>query len=307
MAEEIKAICPECNELIYIEPDESFSEDEILECPYCLSNIRVGTAILRYRNKTNPKIENDTDNSDIEFQFKNTGFGPKVRAYSCPNCGSSVNGVEGETITCAYCNSVLHIDDGIIRIKITDEAKIRQAEANERIELKKYDYLQKSLDTEAEAYAQRKKIGVILLVVGTILSFTLVGISEVLPSNYEKILSSIGAAFFMLAICGWGMTRKPKGTEKQKMADDDSSSLIKVPREYWASCHNMNYGAMREILENAGFSNINCIAMHNLKPTIIKSKKDLMVQEVLIDGKTLLTAPEMAPSDVKIVITYHSY
>lgn len=198
MSEEIKAICPECDELIYIEPDESFSEDEVLQCPYCLSNIRVGTAMLRYRNKimskSFPGSDSFTENPEFEYQFKNAYSGPKVRAYTCPNCGSSVNGAEGETVRCSYCNSVLHIDDGIIRVKITDEAKIRQAE----LQSQKYHDDMKLYKEESAKWTKN----MITAIVAFLIAYPIYdAINEMFkPTNYfERVAKASFAGVFLVS------------------------------------------------------------------------------------------------------------
>lgn len=74
-----------------------------------------------------------------------------MKAYqiSCPACGATLEIEEGRvTCFCSYCGKKINIDDGIKRVEITkninyhkiytDEARIRESEAKERMQDKKY-------------------------------------------------------------------------------------------------------------------------------------------------------------------------
>ena len=58
----------------------------------------------------------------------------KLVELKCPNCGASFQAdVDQEVCFCTYCGTKSMIDNGTIHI--IDEAKIREAEANEKVKL----------------------------------------------------------------------------------------------------------------------------------------------------------------------------
>lgn len=75
----------------------------------------------------------------------------KMYQLICPSCGATVEiEQDRKSMFCAYCGNQIHVDDGIKRIEITktinyhktytDEAKIRENERKERIQLKQMEY-----------------------------------------------------------------------------------------------------------------------------------------------------------------------
>lgn len=62
----------------------------------------------------------------------------KLQTLECPNCGGSIHVEEGRsTCFCTYCGKQIAVDDGTVHIRYTDDARIREAEVNEKIELEK--------------------------------------------------------------------------------------------------------------------------------------------------------------------------
>ena len=75
----------------------------------------------------------------------------KMYQLNCPACGATVE-IEPnrKTMFCSYCGCQIYVDDGIKRVEITkninyhktytDEAKIREHERKEKIQLKQMEY-----------------------------------------------------------------------------------------------------------------------------------------------------------------------
>lgn len=75
----------------------------------------------------------------------------KLYQLKCPTCGATVEIEQDRKIMfCSYCGSKIYLDDGIKRVEITkninyhqtytDEAKIREHERKEKIQLKQLEY-----------------------------------------------------------------------------------------------------------------------------------------------------------------------
>ena len=61
----------------------------------------------------------------------------KLVELSCPSCGASIQvGADRKECFCSFCGAKAILDDGSVTTHIIDEAKIREAEANEKIKLK---------------------------------------------------------------------------------------------------------------------------------------------------------------------------
>ena len=100
----------------------------------------------------------------------------KLIELKCPNCGADIQVDEGRSYCfCTYCGAKAMIDDGATRI--IDEAKIREAEAMEKIKLAEANLEMEKFKAEQE---EKRKNDVywawctvisILLIIG-ILAFT---------------------------------------------------------------------------------------------------------------------------------------
>ena len=75
----------------------------------------------------------------------------KMYQLNCPACGATVEiEQDRKSMFCSYCGSKIYMDDGVKRVEITkninyhqtytDEAKIREHERKEKIQLKQFEY-----------------------------------------------------------------------------------------------------------------------------------------------------------------------
>lgn len=77
----------------------------------------------------------------------------------CPQCGASLE-VEADRkfCFCSYCGAKAVIDDGTTTTRVVDEAKIREAEAMERIRIKEAEAMERIRLQEAEAQVRMRQI-----------------------------------------------------------------------------------------------------------------------------------------------------
>lgn len=94
---------------------------------------------------------------------------------SCPSCGATVEIEQNrKSMFCAYCGNQIHLDDGIKRVQITkninyheiytDEAKIRESQRKERIQLKQI---------ECEDNEKKRNDKTVFLCIGLLMLITL--------------------------------------------------------------------------------------------------------------------------------------
>lgn len=62
----------------------------------------------------------------------------KLMSTKCPDCGAALEIEEGRTqVFCSYCGAKIHIDDEAKKVVTDDKARVREAEAKERIAVEK--------------------------------------------------------------------------------------------------------------------------------------------------------------------------
>jgi len=204
MEREVPAVCPECNEDLYITLNENTSMDETVECAYCLSNIRIGTAILRYQNQqqklftgsgATPFAEPDTDPVSPISVEQSHG----VTTLKCPECGATLNVEEGRTqCFCAYCGAKIMINNENEHIyRHIDEAKIRESENRKQIRMKELEM--------AEAKRSREISNGVYLIA---LSFALWGVAISLVSDHYMAFVLIIAGALLAGFNYMNQSRK---------------------------------------------------------------------------------------------------
>ena len=94
-------------------------------------------------------------------------------SLKCPSCGGAVDIEEGhDSCLCPYCGTRLYLDDGTIRINIRDEAKLKEAEANEAIRLKELELEQQKLKTKHRVMLVAFLVALVIAVLGLIMFLT---------------------------------------------------------------------------------------------------------------------------------------
>ena len=124
----------------------------------------------------------------------------KLYQLKCPSCNSTLTVEEGRNLLfCQYCGTRIALDDGVQRTEYTlrDEAKIREAEAYERVRMKE-------LELEQEWQANRKRsmgiwwrICLAATVVGGLSFFVLY------DGLHIKYFDAIGAGGLIIGVYGF--------------------------------------------------------------------------------------------------------
>ncbi len=89
----------------------------------------------------------------------------RIVELKCPNCGATIQVDEDRDFCfCSYCGTKSMIDNGTIHI--IDEAKIREAEAFEKVRIAEAE-----AKLQAERDKQNNKMLVIMVVISLIIGF----------------------------------------------------------------------------------------------------------------------------------------
>ena len=122
----------------------------------------------------------------------------KVISLKCPECGASLSIEEGRTqCFCQYCGTKIMLDDErsyTKTIHTIDDTKIRQAEINREIQLKKMEIEEKK--------DRRKRIGIILKVIVSLI-LGVIGGGSLLIGLSEDIEAFSIFGLLCVAILGW--------------------------------------------------------------------------------------------------------
>lgn len=215
MEREVPAVCPECNTdlLISIDNDDS-SMDEIVECPYCLSDIRIGTAILRYKNMQKKGLRGESTLRFEETSEELAGFdNQRVSSLRCPNCGGPIKMLSEASAVCEYCNSPLVIDDGVVRLKIIDEARIKELDLESRKFAHESEYQRQLLKRNEKEDANMMRIIYVVLAVIILAAIATYTVRFVPELEYIEQLArgvfhfGIITFFTLVAIAAWNNAR----------------------------------------------------------------------------------------------------
>lgn len=91
----------------------------------------------------------------------------KLISLTCPNCNANLDNIDPslKQCYCQYCGTKIMLDDGTIRKEthIYDEAKIKESESKERIELAKMEHENKRV-TEENKEERKNTIFYVILV-----------------------------------------------------------------------------------------------------------------------------------------------
>lgn len=222
----------------------------------------------------------------------------KMIAVECPRCGAQLDVEEDrEYAFCSYCGTKILIEnDNEYTYRHIDEARVYEAKTDRyvRMEQLKRD----NRDDERDNDLKRIKIiGMIALIaVGAIL-MVLASLLDNDGLGTTGLLLVTGAAWIGLFMY-IDKDSKKKRTEPVRGGVQLPDSL-----ENWDS---MSYTAVRELLQESGFTNIKCIAMGDLDR--IGRIRPGRVDSITFGGKSYEDCDDddSFRPDVRIIIMYHS-
>lgn len=86
--------------------------------------------------------------------------------------------------------------------------------------------------------------------------------------------------------------------------DMDYGDKAKVPSSI-NDFEKKNYSAIEAMFVSAGFTNVKCIALNDLRIGVLK--KPGMVESITINGHRIVSGGKKYPKDAAVIISYHSF
>ena len=212
----------------------------------------------------------------------------KFVSVKCPECGANLPIEEGrEKMFCSYCGTqIIMTNENEHIYRHIDEAKIRQAEVNQAVQLKKLEIIER----KRAAAEKNKKIKIIV-----------------------SIVMGIVGILLMLAGAGWGGMVGLLVLEGVMMIwimsdnkddDLDFGDKVKVPTSI-VDFEKKSYVAIEATLRGAGFTDIKCVPLNDLTTGWLR--KPDTVESITINGAEITSGGKKYPADATVVISYHSF
>ena len=225
-----------------------------------------------------------------------------MRKLECPGCGASLELKEDnrDFAFCEYCGAKITLDDYRSIHRIVDEAQLKHEETQQMIKLKQFEVLNEYKEQEKK----KKTLGIKIFLSCLALSLLFLILGSV--NSYFFIFSSL---LFIITLLGGLMTFFPLNSNTDDrvldaMIEMNMENKIRVPSGVFSL--NTNYEAAKTMLEQAGFSNIKCIALNDLKTNIFTTPDT--IQSITINGKNISSEPTNKLYDhfSPVIIQYHS-
>lgn len=210
-------------------------------------------------------------------------------SVKCPECGANLPVEEGRNqVYCSYCGASILINNENEHVfRHVDEAGIKQAETDRLVELKR-------LEMEEKQKASNQKVKTLKIVLSIALGIIMLA---ALATGSENA-SMIGLVCGIILMYMWLIGMK---TEEENDAFDGRAKVPSGILDY----EKKSYMAIESLFRAAGFTNIRCVPLNDLRAGIIK--KPDMVESITINGKNIYSGGKKYPPDSAVVITYHSY
>lgn len=226
----------------------------------------------------------------------------KLVSINCPECGATLNIEENRTQAfCTYCGTKVLINNENEHIfRHIDEAGIKQAEVDREIKLKQLELVERKRVSLEKSKKRNIAIALGLAVIG-ILMISLGYLAG-------KASGDSNSGFYMISMTGMFplIGAGFMGLSFMDNAQDDGIDLgdkAKVPAI--GGYQEKSYTAIKAMFESAGFTNIKCVGLHDLRLGLLK--KPGLVESITINGHTVTSGGKKYPKDAAIVISYHSH
>ena len=215
-------------------------------------------------------------------------------SLKCPECGASLEVEEGrESCFCSYCGAKVVVNnDNEFVYRHIDEAGVKKAETDRIVRLRELDMQEKS---NSHLNTTRKILTIIWIVISLIvLALTIYQWAFVDSNDGFLMLFYLcgpivaGGAYLIFKVI------PDKENEKQML----NRGGVRFPSGVFET----NYEFARNTLLNLGFTNVDCINMHDIKIGLLT--KPGQVESIKVDGEVAKPKKIYSP-EANITIIYH--
>ena len=218
----------------------------------------------------------------------------------CPECGAPINAEIGRSsIFCSYCGAkVLLNNENEYVVRTIDEAQIEKAKS-------KRDIRMRELDLEEQSQSHEMQMSTVLLYLW-IASIVIIA-AVCLVVGFSGGLGPIAAFYIALLIgapvIGGGAYLLFKVLPEKKANERNAAAGgIAFPKSRTV-LRGQNYQVWNSTLRSAGFTNVTCVNLHDVKLGLFQ--KDGVIEKVTVNGKETLFGGNVYHPDVPIIISYH--
>ncbi len=208
-----------------------------------------------------------------------------MNTIKCPECNAFLPIEEGRShIYCSYCGaSIILTNENEHIIRTIDEAGLKDAETRRMVETKRMEMREKNR-------ASARRVLTLKIIVSIVLG--IVGLAGIAASSFV----GLGALLILAYI--WMLS------DHDDNYVDDTGERVRLPGNV-SEAEGKHFAVVRDMFISAGFQNVNCIPLGDLKIGIMN--KPGTVDSITINGKELPSFRKKYPPNVSVVITYHSY
>lgn len=221
-------------------------------------------------------------------------------SVKCPECGASLPIEEGRTqVFCSYCGTKVIITNENERIyRHIDEAGVKRAETDQIVRLRELELQEKVLEQERIEESKRIKRTIIIFVawISATVLFLLLG-------SYNETCYYIGGALGLVGLYGALFWLIGRDSRKDKAAEikNRAAGLLKLDVDI-EGIKKKSYSILESELHSMGFTNIQCMNLHDLSMVKLKEGK---VAYISVKGKTISSSRQWFSPDEQIIIAYH--
>lgn len=224
----------------------------------------------------------------------------RFTSVKCPECGASLPIEEGRTqVFCSYCGTkVLVTNENEHIYRHIDEASVKRAETDQVVRLKELEFQERVLAQERIDESKRIKRTIIIFVawIAATAIFLLLG-------PYNEICYYIGGGLGVVGLWGALFWIVGRDSRKEKAAElkNRAAGLLKLDIDT-DEIKKKSFNLLESELRSMGFTNIQCMNLHDLSMLKIKEGK---VAYVSVKGKTIESSSEWFSPNEPIIIAYH--
>lgn len=223
-----------------------------------------------------------------------------LNSVKCPECGASLPVEEGrKKLFCSYCGAqVIVTDENEHTFRYIDEAGIVQSDNNKEVRMRELDI------EERRGFfhdSLNKTMITIWLVVSLVLIILAIGIMFFAGDG------GVDGFLFLFYVCGpivgggaFLVFKVIPDRANEKVLRQ--SGGIRFPKGLEPFSEN-NYEVVYSQLQNAGFTNISCVNMHDLTLGILT--KPGKIEKITVNGNLISSGGKVYLPNSPIIITYH--